>query len=64
MAERSARGQRLKNVCFPGSPLRNARSVGAPRQLACGSQVIRAHSVRRVNDERGRAPLTCSLRPC
>ena len=32
--------------------------------LRAGSQVIRAHLVWRVNDERGRARITCSLRPC
>ena len=31
--------------------------------LRAGSQVIRAHLLRRVNDERGRARITCSLRP-
>jgi len=32
--------------------------------LRAGSQVIRAHLVRRVDDERERARITCSLRPC
>ena len=32
--------------------------------LRAGSQVIRAHLLWRVNDERGRARITCSLRPC
>jgi hypothetical protein len=36
MAGRSAHGQRLKKRALSGSPLSNARSIVAPRQLACG----------------------------
>ena len=50
---------------FPGSPLReglfDGRRLGS---LRAGSQVIRAHWLRPVNDECGSARITCSLRPC